>query len=238
MSAAIILDLIVVGIIAVFLIRGLFKGLVMMLAGLVSLAAGVFGGSCAAKVLSKPVADAIILPWVRKTLDLAAQGRQIPEGAAVAEGGGLSESAMGSISGVMESSKLPGFSFRGVMDSIGKHVQDTGASLLDAASQVVAERIAYVILFIVAFVLIIVIVLLLFRLFNIVSKAPVLNTLNKISGGIVGLVTGALVVLLLMWFVTTFVKPATAEGALLSEEVIEATYIAKYFDMAGNMVIR
>jgi len=236
-TTAIILDLIILGILAIFLIRGLTKGIIMMLSGLAALVAGIFGGSFIAKQFSKPVADALILPWVSKTLNLAAAGEQLPEGAVISGSGRLSESAAGSITGIMELSKLPGFSFAGTLDNIGLYIKDTGADLLNAASEVVAERMAYIALFILAFVVIQVIVFLIFKLFNMVSKAPVLNTLNKAAGGAVGLITGALLVLLLMWVASTFVKPAAADGGILSEEIIEQTYIARYFDMARNLVI-
>jgi len=236
-TTAIILDLLVLGILAVFLFRGLSKGIIMMLSGFAALVAGIFGGSYIAKIFSKPVGNALILPWVSKTLNLAAQGEQIPDGALINANGQLSESAAGSITGIMESSKLPRFSFEGIIESIGQYIKDTGADLLKAASEVIAERIAYVALFIVAFIAIQVIVHLVFRLIDIVSKAPVLNTLNRFSGGAVGLITGALLILLLMWAASAFIKPATAEGGILSENIIEQSYIAKYFDMLKKSVI-
>jgi uncharacterized membrane protein required for colicin V production len=220
-----------------FLIRGFSKGLVMMIAGLVALVAGIFGGSYVAKLFSWPVADTFILPWVRKSLNLAAQGQQLPQGAVLTGSGRLSESAAGSITGVMESSSLPGFSFSGTISNIGHRVSETGTNLLNAAANVISERIAYIVLFVVAFILIQLLVVLLFRFINLVSKAPVLNSLNRWTGAAAGLLIGALLILLLMWVVSTFVKPATAPGGILSQDVIERSYVAKYFDAAKNAIL-
>lgn len=236
-TTSVVLDLILVGILAFFLIRGLAKGLIMTLAGAAGLIAGVFGGSYLAKMFSKPVSDTLLLPWVTKTLGLAAQDAQLPTGTVVTGSGQLTQDASSSITGVMEASKLPGFSISGVLEGIGKQITDTGTDLLNAAANVISERIAYILLFIIAFALIQIIIFVIFKALDLVSKAPGLNTLNKWSGGILGLVTGSLLILVLMWFAGTFIAPATKPGAILSEEALAGSYIAKHYQATIHMLL-
>ncbi|NLM60896.1 MAG: CvpA family protein, partial [Clostridiales bacterium] len=212
MTPGIILDLIVLGIIVVFVIRGLSRGLIMSLSGMVAMVAGIFGGTFIAEKFSGWLAKAWICPRVLKSLNLAAEGGGIPQGAVLEGGGGLTDAASDSLSGIMESSSLPRFSFEGTIDIIGKQISDTGKDILEAAAEVISERIAYILLFIVAFAVIQVLVRLVFRLISLIGKAPVLNTLNRLAGGALGLISGLLLVTLIMWVGVTFIKPATEPG--------------------------
>jgi uncharacterized membrane protein required for colicin V production len=230
MTAELILDLIVIGIIVIFVIRGMARGLVKTLSGLVALVAGIFGGIYIGETFSGAVGKKWIAPWVLKTLDLAFQGVQIPQGAALEGEGGLTEAAGESLAGIFKSSGLPSFSFDGAIDIIGDQIRETGSEMLEAATNVISERIAYILLFIAAFFTIQLLVRLIFWLISLIMKAPVLNTLNRLAGGALGLLTGLLLVVLFMWVGITFVKPATEPGSILSEGVLSGTFLAKYFD--------
>ncbi|MGI6577308.1 MAG: CvpA family protein [Eubacteriales bacterium] len=236
MTLGIILDLIILGIIVIFVIRGLSKGLIMSLSGLAALIAGIFGGTYIAEKFSRSLGEAWISPWVKKSLNLAAQGEQIPQGAVLTGEGTLTDTASGSLAGIMESSKLPRFSFEGTIDTIGKHISETGNEILEAAANVISERIAYILLFLVAFIVIQLVVRILFRLLSFIGKAPVLNALNRLAGGALGLISGILLVTLFMWVAVTFIKPATETGAILSEGVIKETFLAKYLDSARHSI--
>ena len=231
-----VLDIIILGIIAIFVYRGLSRGLIMSISGLVSLVMGIFGGSYLARTFSGKVGQVLIRPWVHKALNLASEGVQIPADGVVTGEGTLTSSAVESLTGVIESSNLPSFSFEGTFGTIGKLIYETGSEIIHAAADVISERIAYIIIFIAAFVIIQILVRILFRVLNLVGKAPVLNAVNRLSGGVLGLISGILLITLVMWFALTFVKPAVEPGAILSDSVISNTYLAKYFDRALDSI--
>ena len=230
-ALSLILDIVILGIVIIFIVRGLSKGLIMSLSGLVSLVVSIFGGSYIAKAFSRKLGYAWIRPWVHKALSIASEGTQIPADGVLTGEGTLTANASESLTGIVESSELPAFSFEGTFGSIGKHISETGSEILHAATDVISERIAYILIFIVAFVVIQVLVRILFRVLNLVGKAPVLNTVNRLGGGVLGLVSGLLLVMLILWFALTFVKPATEPGAILSDSVLKSTYLAKYLDL-------
>ena len=230
-----VLDIIILGIIAIFVYRGLSRGLIMSISGLVSLVMGIFGGSYLARTFSGKVGQVLIRPWVHKALNLASEGVQIPADGVVTGEGTLTSSAVESLIGVIESSNLPSFSFEGTFGTIGKLIYETGSEI-HAAADVISESIAYIIIFIAAFVIIQILVRILFRVLNLVGKAPVLNAVNRLSGGVLGLISGILLITLVMWFALTFVKPAVEPGAILSDSVISNTYLAKYFDRALDSI--
>ena len=87
-----------------------------------------------------------------------------------------------------------------------------------AISDYVARQIARTVLYVVAFVLILVLWTILSRVLDLAFKLPVLSTLNRWSGGAVGLCEGVLLV---------FVVCTLLKGGVLPEEVVENSHLLK-----------
>lgn len=87
-----------------------------------------------------------------------------------------------------------------------------------AISDYVARQIAKTVLYAVAFVLILVLWTILSRVLDLAFKLPVLSTLNRWSGGAVGLCEGVLLV---------FVVCTLLKGGVLPEEVVENSHLLK-----------
>lgn len=230
----IILDILVVGALLFFLIRGLKVGLVMTLSGVAGLIIGLIGASFIAGILSGPISK-VIVPAIEKALTASSSG--IYEGVAVDSGGNLFTEARDSISGVIDASNLPKFSLTGVVDDVGAQIAQTGAGLLRAASELIAERVMYIILFIVAFIVLQIVVHLVFRAIDLVAKVPVLSTMNSWGGGILGVVKGGLILILVIWLASTLIASTTEPGGLLAEETFQKTYVTKHLNSLVKTIL-
>ncbi len=93
--------------------------------------------------------------------------------------------------------------------------------LLSSLTDSISYKITYSVVFLISFLLSLLIYTLLFNLLNLTAKLPVLNFVNKFLGLILGLIFGYLVVMILSFILLKF-------GIVLSDEIIEKTFIIKY----------
>ena len=77
-------------------------------------------------------------------------------------------------------------------------IHSAGVDIAEAVSRAAATQIAFLLLFLIFFLVISIGVRLLFSFADLVSRLPVLNLLNRLGGAFLGLVFGALVVVLLI----------------------------------------
>lgn len=98
--------------------------------------------------------------------------------------------------------------------------------VVSVAANTVAEAIVRVILFLLTFVLILILWNVLAHALDLVSRLPVLKSMNKLGGFLFGLVRGALFLFLAAW-VLHHVPTVTEQ--LISAETIEQTYLLKFF---------
>ena len=76
---------------------------------------------------------------------------------------------------------------------------ESGVSVRDATVQILCETVAYVACFILAFLIIIIVLTVIGNLPNLSYKIPHLDLINDIGGAILGLATGLLFCILLVW---------------------------------------
>lgn len=98
--------------------------------------------------------------------------------------------------------------------------------VVSVAANNVAEVIIRAILFLLTFVLILILWTVLARALDLVSRLPVLNSMNKLGGFIFGLVRGALLLFLVAWVLNHL---PTVTEQLIPAEIFEETYILKFF---------
>lgn len=224
-----ILDIIFAAIILLFLIRGIVKGLVMSISWFAGMILGILGGMTVAKLFSGVVSEKLIQPWINKALSGSAENRDLFSGIAIDNNGNLLSEAKESISNILDGANLPEFSLSGALDGIGQKIAEKGSDLLEAASQVISDRVAYLILFVIAFFVIQIIVYIVFKALDLVAKAPGISTLNRWGGALLGIVTGLLAAFVSVWFISTFFPSATAKGGLLSPDVVRDSLLSRYF---------
>lgn len=96
---------------------------------------------------------------------------------------------------------------------------------LNLAMQI-AETIVHAVLFLLVFVLILILWHILARALNLISKLPVLNTMNKLGGFVFGVLQGLLVVFLCVWVLRTLMS---AGVVTIPENVIADSMLLEFF---------
>ena len=108
------------------------------------------------------------------------------------------------------------------IEEIMQQMQQTGTAAVDAVMDSVTLSIAHAAVFVAAFLVLLIVLWLLMIPLKLMTKLPGLHAINAIGGGALGLVGGTLVVFLIVWAMGRF-------GWLLTEEMVEKSYILRFF---------
>ena len=123
---------------------------------------------------------------------------------------------------------LQALSFRGdslqkLLDTVSQRVQETGESLIRAVSLSVARSVASTAVYVVSFLVLLALLWLLMKPLNaIVTRLPLVSTVNGLGGAALGLVCGGLTLFVAVWAMQRF-------GWLLTPELIDGTTLLKFF---------
>lgn len=190
MTSAIIADLIVVGILVGFVLYGSFRGLLRSLAGLLATIIAFVGAGFLARTLTEPCTD-YMMPLVQEQLTVQLNNAmknspvQIPETASpdrLLDALGIDSAARDTLA-----------------NQATKTIRDTGVSAAMAVIRSLAESILYGVLYAISFILLTLILKFLLKTLKFMIKLPVLGTIDRVGGGILGLLEGALFIFLAVW---------------------------------------
>ena len=201
-------DIVTVLVLAAFAGRGAARGLILTVGKLVTLAGGFLGAHLGAFYLKGMVAARFILPWIGERMEAGAEVEQ-------------------QVVEVLKSMGIPEFSFSRGWGTLIDRMTGTGTNIMETASRLVAERIAYVLVFILLFLVIQLSMMILFTSIDGLKNLPVAGLVNKLGGAAAGLVIGGLALWGLMTALTLFVPSATGRGGFLSPDVLGHTVVAK-----------
>lgn len=185
-----VFDLILFLVVVLFAGLGIRRGLVLTVCGLLSIVVALGGAKVAADSLSPMVADAIT-PRIATTVEGQLE-KNVQE--SVKDAG---ETAKDSLSGILS---LFGSSetYQKASEELQKAIQSGLKPSLETAAQSVAkdlaQPVAWWVVYAVAFFLVLFLWGLVSKALDLVAKLPVLNLANRLMGGGVGLLKGALVV--------------------------------------------
>lgn len=113
---------------------------------------------------------------------------------------------------VLKSIGIPEFSFSRGWGTLIDRLTGTGGNIMETASRLVAERISYVLVFILLFLVIELAMMILFTSIDGLKNLPVAGLVNKLGGAAAGLVIGGLVLWGLMTALTLFIPAVTEAG--------------------------
>lgn len=219
----IIFDVVILAILVLFVVLNAKKGFVMALCGLLAMAVAFIGATFLTNLLAPMVGEYIqpkIAAVIEENLDRVSQENPSADGETQAP-----------LDDILQALKDLGL-YQGQLDAIGESAEQTIAeTAADAASAVastVADALAYRALFVVLFVIILVLWNILAHALDLVSKLPVLKSLNTAAGGALGLVEGCILLFLAAWVVNLL-------GNIIPEEAVEQTYLLKFFMTANPM---
>ena len=99
---------------------------------------------------------------------------------------------------------------------------ETGVSVVSAVIQSLARSVIYGILFVLGFIVLTILLHILAAAMDLLTKLPGLHAVNALGGGALGLVKGALVVFLGIWFLRRL-------GVSFETDNVAQTYLLKFF---------
>lgn len=226
---ALIFDIAVVAVLLLFVLLGRRRGFVLTLCGLLAMFVALIGASFLSELLSAPVArlaepliEDSITQLLQQSIDpskwqleLPAPDSSILDGAQALLPQLPLEQALTALEGTQLYSMF-GQSLRNALEA-GALEMVSGAAASIAAY--LAREVARLVLFILSFVVVLLAWNLLAHALDLAFRLPVLSSINRLLGGLVGLVKGALVVFIAAWLLKGYLPP----------ETVEQTYLLKFF---------
>lgn len=230
-----VVDIVVVALLAAFAGRGVTRGLILSAGKLVTLVGGLVGAHLGAFYLKAPVAERIILPWLSTSTGGAAENGPVEQIMGELAAAGVEGERV--LMDLLESMGFPRFSISRGWGTLIDRLTGTGTNIMETARNLVAQRIAYVLLFIILFLGIQLVMMILFTSMDGLKNLPIAGLANKLGGGALGLVTGGIAVWGIMTLLILFVPAVTEPGGILSPEVLDRTKVAKeVFEMARKFL--
>lgn len=232
---ALILDLAVIAVLAFFAWRGAVKGLILTLCGLVAVLVAFGGAFFLSDRFSDDVAG-LIQPYIQvhveELLENSMEQSQeedaqpssnlsIPSSGSDEEEEDSLAASLDDVLKALGDSKLFSGLVQSVSDAIDEGVLAVVTTASAAVSAFLAAQIARSGLFLLSFVLILVVWWLLSHVLDLAFRLPVLRTLNKSGGLVIGLAKGALVLLVACWALTAF--------DLIPMETAQQTFLYRHF---------
>lgn len=210
------MDIVAVAALLVFVIVGAREGLFRSLAGLVIVVVALVGAGMIAATLADPAAK-LITPIIEKAIT-----EKVDD--AITEKTGKLDTQR-TDTGVEELMDILGLD-EDVRQSIGQRaeesVRSTGASAISAVVESLCRSIIYGVLYILSFLALSVLLHILAKAMDLLTKLPVIHSLNALGGGAIGLVKGALVLFLAIWALRRL-------GVSFETEAVAQTHILQFF---------
>lgn len=223
MKYGLIIDLCILLILLMAAGGGAKRGLIKTAAKLVSMAAGYAVAWGAALALSKPLGNRFFLPWVNDSIAKAMEGRYDPVNEALNQMTVLGADAETAVMNALNELGLPAFSISDIFGTLLDKVTGTGRNVLNAAAEIISQRIAFVLIFIVTFLVIQLAVLFISDSIEGLTSLPLMTPVNRIGGAVCGALFASFIVLALLWVLGTFFPSLTADNGILSEEALNGS---------------
>lgn len=115
-----------------------------------------------------------------------------------------------------------------------EYILESGASTVDGVTQTLCEKIGYVGCFILAFLLIVIILTVIGNLPNLSYKLPNLDALNDIGGSLLGVCTGILFCMVIVWslkFTGKIIGSNTLSSAWLASIFLDHNLLTQYLGL-------
>ena len=171
-------------------VSGVRSGAVRMLGGLVSLGCGIVGGRLLSSIFAETVAERLLFPSIHDILNRAMDNLGVAD-------------LLENLSGILENANLPDFLKSDVLEQAAERLREAGSTAVTNAAEVIAQRLAGLILFLLGLVLVTLLVRVFFNgvLDPVISNLPILGGTNRLLGGLLGAAQGILLAGLLLFLV-------------------------------------
>lgn len=218
LTIGLLADLVLLVIILWKLISGVRSGLVRMLGGLVSLGGGIWAGSILKNLLAEPAAELWISPAIGRILERAKDNL------------GLSD-LLENLQRILDNAELPAFLKLNIPEQV-RQMQENGASAVANAAELIAQRLAGWLLFLLGLILAALLLRLLFNgvIAPLIDHTPLVNETNRALGGVLGALMGILLAGLLL-FLCYKLLPVLSEktGRIFAPDSVEGSLLMKQY---------
>ena len=215
-------DLIIAALLLFFLWRGYKKGFVMTLCSFLAIFVAFIGATVVSNTLAEPVTQ-IIRPLVEESIyQLLEEYQGGMDFSSVLDGempGDIQIPLDETIAALKESPVYKGFA-GAIQEAVDSGMVAAGANAAIVVVDYIARQVAHGFLFVVSFGLIMILWSILSHALDMAFRLPVLSTLNRWCGGVLGLAKGALVIFILCWLL---------KGSYLPQEAIQNSYLLNLF---------
>jgi hypothetical protein len=212
-KAALIADIVLALLLALFLLRGGRRGLVRSLAGLIIVVVALFGSSYLADQFSPKVAD-----WLEPKLQtkIEQQVRQTMDTSQI------QDSSVNRTADLKELLNKLNVDTQKIVTDAKEKVQETAVSLTTTAMRSVLDSVAYALTYLLAFLLLTLLGKLLIQPLHLATRLPGLHAVNALGGAALGLAGGAMLLFLAVWLLLKC-------NLLLTQEMVKDSTILKFF---------
>lgn len=214
MTSALLIDILLLALLVLFIVLGAHRGFILTLCSLLAVIVALVGANLIADTLSPKVADAIqprLEQSIQEILEEKAQEVSAQDSLSVAD----------VLAALRERGGLYQWAADGLEDTLQTVQMDVIAQQAAAVATTLAQQLARGILFSVSFLLVLVVWSILSHALDLVSRLPVLDSLNHGLGGIIGAVKGVIILYLAAWVLCSLT-------GIISLETAEKTYILSF----------
>lgn len=221
-----IYDIVIVALLLLAVWCGWHRGFILTLCGFLAIFVALIGASFVSSTLAEPVSRAI-RPMVEQHLQ-EIFSESLPDSTAQAGSGetpGADSQSAASLSlqealDLLKDSKV----YRGFADAFQKAVNDGMVAATNNAARIIADyiakQIAQMALFCVSFILILVLWFFISHALDLAFRLPVLSSLNRWGGGVLGLFRGTLLLFVACWLL---------KSSFLPQAAIQESYLLHFF---------
>lgn len=235
-----IIDLILVGILAICIWSGYKKGLIMGVGGVLCIIVSIYGANLLANTFSHDIVPAL-KPFAAGYTEKLTSG----EDSSVLKQLGWEEEER-SVSDLLAAQPSQRVAFcaacyrsLGVSEGTAEimarravdYAEETGSGILIAVGQILCESVSYAVCFVLAFLLLIIVLTVVGNLPNLNYKLPSLDLVNDIGGAVLGLVTGLMFCVVLVWalkFMGMILGGETLSSTTLGGWLLRRDFLVKY----------
>lgn len=216
MTTPVIMDVVVAAVLLLSVICGWRQGFVKSLAGLIITIIALVGAAMIAGTFADPAAR-LVAPLIENVVE------EKVEEALIAQTGSYDTSRLeGSAEEILQLLGIDADARESIAERAEETIVETGVSVVSAVIQSLARSVIYGILFILSFIALTILLHILAAAMDLLTKLPGLHALNALGGGALGLVKGALVVFLGIWFLRRL-------GVSFETDGVAQTYLLKFF---------
>ncbi len=216
---SIIIDLVLVGILALCVWNGYRKGLILGIAGLLVLVVAFVGANVIARTYSSEFTP-IVQPFISGFVDKAVTDTSSSEGTGTEYEGNSDAAYIKSIESLNKLGIL-GKAAASLAESVGDSVSNLGKNIRGAITEKLSEAICFLLVFVIAFLLIVIVFTIIANIINLVFRLPGLEFINNIGGMLMGFIKGLVFVFAISWV-------AQYLGFLFKDDTLEKTVLLKW----------